>query len=144
MLRNQHLTACLSLRKKISYPIFSVLRFLRNDKTTAGFSAILKNGDSFQYSFHLKLHSYDVTLFFCNIILYWHDLTLYFCIIKLYSSVCKLYCSVCELYFYVCKRYSCFMKYYWYKISFFHPKNLIPHSLMLRRSNICVEKWIMK
>lgn len=125
MLRNQHITACLSFHRNLNYPVFSVLKFLQNEKTVAGFSTIFKNGDSFQYSFNLKLHSYDVTLFFCNIILYWHDFTLYFsdiglyfCIIKLYSFVCKLYSSVCELYFYVCKLYSCFMKYYYFCFKF--------------------------
>ena len=67
--------------------------------------------EKFYYSFDVKLHSSDVTLFFCEKFSYWHDVKLYYSVVNLY------FCDV-ELYSFDAKQYSCNVILYWHDVNF--------------------------
>ena len=68
--------------------------------------------EKFYYSFNVKLHSPDVTLFFCEKVSYWHDVNLYYSVVNLY------FCDV-ELYSFDAKQYSCNVILYWHDVNFY-------------------------
>ena len=76
--------------------------------------------EKFYYSFNVKLHSPDVTLFFCEKFSYWHDVKLYYSVVNLY------FCDV-ELYSFDAKQYSCNVILYWHVADFYF-NDVILHS----------------